>query len=170
MTENNQERKEEIMSALKAKADLYGIAYSPNIGEAKLRERIEEYESKQPKDESENGKKENWKLHPARRLIKVRISNLDVTERDLPSIYRGVVTKHFTEARVIPLDTEWWVPECIVKELENDMMQIHVDQVDEKTGRKTGNKIPKNVKKYNIQYISDTPDEEIVSKVKKVEV
>lgn len=158
-TENNQEelRKEELRS----KANLLGVAYSQNIGNDTLEERIKEH--MEAKTASELYQQEaavafksadKAKLDMAKIPLKVRVSNLDVEEREHTTVYRCVLNEKMVLAHVIPLDKPWFVPKCLVDSLNDSMMQVHVKELDPLTGRPTGNSAPKQVKKYNIQDIS----------------
>lgn len=155
-TETNQEdtRTEE----LRAKAQLLGIKFAANIGNDKLADKIGEHllaqeasgdfqEYSKANDNGEAG------IKMAKIPLKVRVSNLDVEEREHTTVYSCVMNSKFTVAHVIPLDKEWFVPKCLIDSLETQMMQVHVKEIDPMTNRPTGNMVPKQVKKYNVQYV-----------------
>lgn len=145
---------------LRAKAKLLGIKHAANIGDEKLADKIGEHLLAQEEAgdfqnyaENTDSNRSTDSTVMAKIPLKVRVSNLDVEEREHSTVYRCVINKNFTIAHIIPLDTEWYVPKCLVDSLENAMMQVHVKEMDPLTNRPTGNMIPKQVKKYNVQYV-----------------
>ena len=154
-TENNQEIENNRREELRVKADLLGITYSPNIGNDTLADKIKEHTEaveKAASFQTDEGKAKAA-TDMARIPLKVRVSNLDAEEREHTTVYRCVMNTYFTIAHVIPLDTEWFVPKCLCDSLDNAMMQVHVKEIDPITNRATGNMVPKQVKKYNVQYL-----------------
>ena len=145
---------------LRAKADLLGVKYSPNIGLDKLEERIVAKQAEsEPKataatvtTETITSEKQNIKN--ALIKLKVRITNLDPNERDHTTLYKAVLNKDISVAKVVPLDKIWYVPACIVAAIDEAMVQVHVHEIDPKSNKRTGNMIPKQVKKYNVQYLT----------------
>ena len=156
-TETNQEIR---LEELKAKATLLGIKHAANIRLDTLETKIEEFETASAvsiKDQilNVNAKpKGALSVKQAAELPRlVRVSNLDVEERDHTTIYKCVLNENFAIARVIPVDQEWYVPQAVCDALENSMMQVHVKEMDKRTNRFTGNRVAKQVKKYNVQYL-----------------
>ena len=159
-TETNQPETTTRLEELKAKADLFGIKYAFNIGEGSLSQKIEDFTGAQKESISDQvgsadaGPKGALSDKEAAELpLKVRVSNLDVEERDYTTIYKCVLNEKFRIARVIPVDKEWMVPQALCQALELDMMQVHVKEMDPHTNRFTGNRVAKQVKKYNVQYL-----------------
>jgi hypothetical protein len=86
-------------------------------------------------------------------MLKVKITNLNPEESDANTVYAGVVTPYVKAARYIPFDRPWYVEQCLVDKLMTDKVQAFVNEIDPNTGRPTGNKKPKLVKHYNIEFL-----------------
>ena len=153
------------MEALHAKANMLGVSYSNRIGGKKLKEKIDlhmkDVESKEDISKSEVGVKSigpNNKVKEAekaaRKLITVIIVDNNVLDVDNPTIIHGVQNSFFKVGPVIiRKDTEQEVPQAIVTALKAKTMVKWVPSVNSITKRPTGNKIPKTMKRYNIQYV-----------------
>ena len=86
MTEQNQQQPDELIT-LKAKADLMGIQYSPNIGLDTLRERVNKHLQDTEQNQQEpviaasvavDTRMESMKL------VKVIVTSMDQTKKDYP--------------------------------------------------------------------------------------
>lgn len=162
MSENTETNQEDTRTEeLRAKAKLLGIKHAANIGNETLAGKIGDFLLAQEESgdfqeyakDSDEATKVMDATAMAKIPLKVRVSNLDVEEREHSTVYRCVINKNFTVAHIIPLDTEWYVPKCLVDSLENAMMQVHVKEMDPHTNRPTGNVVPKQMKKFNVQYV-----------------
>ncbi len=156
------------MEALKSKATLMGITFHPNIGGAKLKEKIDlhlhEMKDDDLKDveETKVGAKSvgpNKKIlsaeQKARKPITVIITDNDIADGDNPTIVFGVLNTMFKVGPVIIKKEEVQdVPFCIVEALKAKTMVKWVNAINNITKRPTGNKIPQIKKRYNIEYIN----------------
>ncbi len=155
------------MEALKSKAGLMGIKFSPNIGGAKLKEKIdlhlEEMSENETKDVTETqvgttsvgpNKKVLTAEQKARRLVTVIITDNDSAEVDNPTIVFGVLNTRFKVGPVvIKKEAEQDVPFCIVEALKVKTMVKWENAINAITKRPTGNKVPTTKRRYNIQYV-----------------
>ena len=164
-TVTDKEKQKEMLEALKAKADMLGIKYSPNIGLNKLKEKIDlhleelEPNSDEPLNITSDGP--NNAIHEAekksREPILVRITDNDPNEAsNTPTIVHTVGNVHFKIGAIIKKDTPQLVPRAIVNALKLKTMIKWVNSIDTITKRPTGNKIPTTKRRFNIEYLSDT--------------
>ena len=167
------------ITELKSKALLYGLHFPGNVSKQSLGELIiafetenkgvleevgsavtdedddEEYETASPFGPARVTRKEVKELKfQALLILKVRITNLNPEESDSNLVYAGVVSEYFKAARYIPVDRVWYVEQCLVDKLMVDKIQTFINEIDPKTRKPTGNKKPKLVKHYNIEFVS----------------
>jgi hypothetical protein len=172
--------KDMSLDELKQKATLLGVAYKGNISKEKLSALIEEVSKERneavgvklvdPYEEPVEDpdyieafdavnkikpkKSEIDELrYQALLMLKVRITNLNPEESDSPTVYAGVVTPYVRAARYIPFDRVWYVEQCLVDKLLTDKIQVFVNEIDPRTNRPNGNKKPKLVKHYNVEFV-----------------
>lgn len=166
---------DKTLEELKAEADVLGITYNKNIGADKLSEKIEAYYQSQaagdsvqvqaePEEEPEAPKK-GAKLDKeaakrkmiadakaeAMKLRRVTITNNDTRENSvLTADYFGFENQHFGKSLLVPFNIPCELPQCILNVINETWVTLHVDEIVD--GRRTGNKVPKRMKKYNISY------------------
>ena len=168
------------LEELKQTATLYGVSYKGNISKEKLKLLIEEVKKERPKsvgvelvddfeepiedpdfdeeyDKTISKKPKKGEIdelrYQALLMLKVRITNLNPEESDSSTVYAGVVTPYVRAARYIPFDRVWYVEQCLVDKLMTDKIQVFVNELDPRTGRPNGNKKPKLVKHYNVEFV-----------------
>lgn len=168
---------EKTLEELKAEADVLGVEYSPNIGAKKLSEKIEAYYESQAAGDSvkvqaepepvkeakktiskEETKEAKWRRIGAELKAKalqtrvVTITNNDPRESSvLTADYAGMENQFFSgKSLIIPFGIPTEVPQCVINVLKRTMITVHADEII--NGQRTGNKVPKSVKKYNISY------------------
>lgn len=135
--ENTAPTPEEELVALKERADLMGIKYSPNIGVDALRKRVtealqsnssgsdpetQEAEEGAPAQETRAQIRQRMQRDEMR-LIRVRIQNLNPQKKDLQGEYFTVANKYIGEVKkFIPYnETEngYHIPLILLKQLKN---------------------------------------------------
>jgi hypothetical protein len=139
-----QEDKLDELALLKQRARMMGVEFSPNIGLAKLRERInakmagealpQEAEAKaevnplvEAPAKGPEPKKITLRQHlynTQMKLIRLRITNLDPKKKDLPGEIVTVANEHLgTIRKYVPYgevtDDGYHVPYCIYRELDS---------------------------------------------------
>ncbi len=158
---------------LVAEADALGIKYNDRIGDVKLADKIElHYKSlsagdsikvkeeveAEPKAKSKGKSKEDiFREHVAKRKVAamktrvVTISSNDKRDSEwTTTAYLSVENQHFGMSKIIPLDIAIELEACLIKNAKDTMIVLHRDEIIE--GRRTGNKTPQNVRKFNISY------------------
>ena len=151
----------ELLADLKSQADLLGIKYSGNIGYDALKAKVDAFKTEnndpdvgvvETTPDEDLGMTAKERKRQALMMIKVRVTNLNAQESDESNVYKGVITKDLRVARYIPFDTEWYVEQCLIDALQEAQVQVFVNEIDPVTKKPNGNKVPKLVKHYNIQY------------------
>ena len=141
------------LDELKLEADKLGISYSANIGADKLVEKIKsgvKPETKQPV-EKKLTKIEVAKMK-AGSLRKVRITNLDHTNTGATTVYSSVENAYFSFARVIPLNMERAVEQCLIDQIKGRRALSYVPNVD-KMGKPDGTSNHKSTPMFAIEYL-----------------
>lgn len=167
---------EKTLEELKAEADVLGLEYNKNIGATKLAEKIEAYYESQAAGDSvkvqaeedvkeEAPKKPTGKMDKeafkrkqmeeakaeAMKLRRVTITNNDTRENSvLTADYFGFENQYFGKSLLVPFNIPCELPQCILNVINETWVTLHVDEIID--GRRTGNKVPKRMKKYNISY------------------
>jgi hypothetical protein len=69
----------------------------------------------------------------------VRVTNRNANESQMQNVFVAVGSagSGFYEARFVPFDKPWKVPWALVQELRNRKMQVHTEEIDGETGKKT---------------------------------
>lgn len=145
----------------KDKADALGVKYSPNIGLASLKKKINDFitsgsvglddkelvvkELKEEKAESAKDKALTRK--------KVQITNLDPKEGEFTTAYKCIINEHFTLAKVIRLNQPIGLEQCLIDAIRRDRIQKVMPEVDEHTGKATGNFTTISVAHYNVEFL-----------------
>lgn len=166
---------DKTLEELKAEADVLGLEYNKNIGATKLSEKIEAYYESQAagdsvkvqseEKEEEAPKKANGKetdeqrkrrkvmeaKNAAMKLRRVTITNNDTRENGvLTADYFGFENQHFGKSLLVPFNIPCELPQCILNVINSTYVTLHTDEIVD--GKRTGNKVPKSMKKYNISY------------------
>lgn len=162
---------DKTLEELKAEADVLGLEYNKNIGATKLSEKIEAYYESQAAGDSvkvqaeEAPKKANDKeteeqrkrrkvmeaKNAAMKLRRVTITNNDTRENGvLTADYFGFENQHFGKSLLVPFNIPCELPQCILNVINSTYVTLHTDEIVD--GKRTGNKVPKSMKKYNISY------------------
>ena len=166
---------DKTLEELKAEADVLGIEYNKNIGAAKLSEKIEVYYESQAAGDSvkvqaepevkdyqptkvDNTDKELTKREyiarakaEAMKEFVVTVTNNDPRENSvLEADYFGFENQHFGKSLLVPFNVPVALPQGIIEVIESTFIIIHTDEYID--GRRTGNKVTKQTKKYNVSY------------------
>lgn len=144
---------EDELETLKARADLMGVSYHPNIGVANLRARLEEQlETKGLETEEAAPEVVETTLTPAQleaqrinRLRKeaIALKRIRVTcmnpnkkewEGEVFTVANSVVG---TQKKYVPFNTEWHVPQIILNMIQERECQVFYTVVDPRTRQKS---------------------------------
>jgi hypothetical protein len=146
MSEENFEEfnQESEIDSLKLIATNMGLDFHPSIGVEKLKAKIakakEPVASKQvAKINQMDARKE--KINKAKKLVRVRISNMNPTRRESKGEYFSVSNAVVgTVKRFVPFDVEWHVEDILYKTIKNRRFRKTIEEPDGK-----GGKISKNI-------------------------
>ena len=165
---------EKSYEELKAVAIGLGIEFKGNPKKAELESLIEEhYESQSAGDLVKVQEEEEVKettVKPAVKGLKkninkvvakakedamktkvVTISSIDKRTSDLETTaYLGFENQYFGLSKLVPLDTPIELEVCLIEIAKTTEILTHVDEIV--NGKRTGNKVPKKVKKYNVSF------------------
>ncbi len=169
---------EKTIDELKQEADTLGITYKNNIGAIRLKERIEEFyekqtdsgsleelmekaekveEQKEPDVEKKKQPAKSSKLNIAAIRAKafetkiVTISSNDKRENHLVTTAPlSIENEYFGISRDVPLDVPVELEVCLIELAKSLKVVMHVDEIID--GRRTGNKVPKLVHRYVINF------------------
>lgn len=171
---------DKTIEELKAEADVLGIVYSNKIGTIKLAQKIEDYfesqaagdlvksiDDESDEDEDEvatsvvKGPKMSAEVQMRTLIAKAReaamatrivtLSSNDKQESEwTTTAYLSMENQHFGLSKIVPLDVPVELEQCLIDIAKNTTITLHKDEIID--GRRTGNKIPTSVRKYNISY------------------
>ena len=154
---------ESPLDELRSKADALGVKYSPNIGEVSLKKKIDDFITsgsaglddkelviKDIKDDKVKSMKDKA-LH--RR--KVQVTNLDPKESEFTTAYGCVINDDLRIAMVIRLNQPIGLEQCLIDQLRVKRIQKVMPEVDEHTGKATGNFVTQAVAHYNVEFLED---------------
>ena len=168
---------DKTIEELKAEADVLGVAYNANIGAAKLAAKIEEYYAAgesankvvekpvvpEPKTDHATPQSKQASIEAAQRKAVadakaaamvtkiVTVSSNDKRDNDMvTSEYVSCENQYFGIAKYVPFDIPVELEVCLIDVLKSSMITLHKDEIID--GRRTGNKIPMSVRKFNISY------------------
>lgn len=170
---------EKTLEELKAEADVLGIEYNKNIGASKLNEKVEAYYESQaagdsvkvqaePEAVKEVKKSSGKEETEAERVVRKRTEVMDaktkafktrvvtITNNDprensvITADYFGFENQHFGKSLLVPFNVPVELPQGIIEVIKSTPMTIPTDEII--GGRRTGNKIASQARKYNISY------------------
>lgn len=164
------------LEELKLEADTLGVKYVKNIGAEKLAQKIEDYFESQAagdlaevKEEivdeltgpktgleaavaKETPKQKFTRESKSRQVKRLKTKIVTLTSNDIRENH--VTTTAYlscgTVSKVVPLNTPVELEEALIIIADTTFITLHRDEVVD--GRRTGNKIPSQVKKYNVSY------------------
>jgi len=155
----------------RAEADQLGLKYSPNIGLAKLEEKIEKYYETQASDDIVKVKETDTNPDEAEKLTQEQIRAkilltakakafktqiVTITSNDkrdnhiATTAYLSMDNQYFGRSRYVPLDVPVELEQCLIDVAKDIKIMLHVDEVID--GKRTGNKVPKMVNKYVVSF------------------
>lgn len=162
---------EQVMFSLKERAKRLGITFHPNIGEDKLREKIDaKMELLTSKDPMTTGEvpinkpkttahdKLNEKRKRASELVRVVITCFDPNKKEWQGEYFSVINSKIGKfKKMVPYGVEWHVPRIMLEMIESKQVQTFRSYKDSK-GREHIE--PRLIKAYGVEYLDPlTPDE-----------
>lgn len=173
MSDENKDNKvddSKLLEDLKIKADLLGIKYSPNIGLAKLKDKVdlfmqENTEETAPENEVSVGPNKSVFLaeQEARKPIYCVVKDLDASQQNDPTIVKNVGNKYFKIGCIVKKGVPQLVPAAILKAIRGATMIEWVNERHPITKRPTGNKVARTAKRYSVEILDENPD---ISKLK----
>ncbi|WP_289100981.1 hypothetical protein [uncultured Marinobacter sp.] len=156
---------ESALDSLKSRADVLGIKYHPNIGEDKLREKIEEAmgatndEETKPEAEETEGAKRRRLIKEASELVRVRVTCMDPNRKEYDGdIFCAGNRITGTFKKYVPFDTEWHVPRIILKMIKRKQCQVFVSKRDDR-GRPV--REGKLINAFNVEELPPLTEEEL---------
>lgn len=144
--------KKELMQ----EADKLGITYSPNIGEATLRKKIEDFRIAQEVIEESVGKLSKHELdnqlrEQANKLVRIQVTCMNPQKHDQQgTIVMASNSVVGTHRKYISFNVPWHMPQILVNALEEKEFAIPTKG----NGRKL-------VKEYQVTYLPDLTPEEL---------
>lgn len=82
---------------------------------------------------------------------KVRITSNDKRDNEyVTTAYLGFENQYFSLDRIVPLDVPVELEECLINIAKTAPLTLHKDEIV--NGKRTGNKIPVQTRKYNVGY------------------
>lgn len=87
----------------------------------------------------------------AMKLVVVTITSNDSRDQGSTAIYATCENQFFAKSRIVPLNTEVEIEQCLVDTLKEAKIVISQDEVID--GKRTGGSIAKEINKYNISYV-----------------
>lgn len=168
---------DKTIEELREEATVLGITFNANIGAEKLAAKIEEYYAAgesankvvekpvvvEPKAEHDTPQSQQAKYEVAQRKAVadaraaamatkiVTVTSNDKRDNDMmTSEYVSCENQYFGIAKYVPFDIPVELEVCLIDVLKSSMITLHKDEIID--GRRTGNKIPMSVRKFNISY------------------
>jgi len=161
----------------RTEADQLGLKYSPNIGLAKLEEKIEGYYATQaagdivtvPEGDADatqetqdtNSKVLTKEQAHAKMLLNAKAKAFEtrvvtITSNDkrdnhvTTTAYLSMDNQYFGRSKYVPLDIPVELEMCLIDVAKEIKIMLHVDEVVD--GKRTGNKVPRMVNKYVVSF------------------
>lgn len=159
---------EKTLDELKAEATSLGIEFAPRISADKLAEKIEAFYNAQSSADAVKVKTDDEVIVPvaagnsfqaiiakakaeAFKTRVVTISSNDKRDSEYTTTaYLSMENQHFGVSKLIPLDIPIELEQCLIEVAQTTMITLHKDEIID--GRRTGNKIPTSVRKYNVSF------------------
>jgi len=160
------------LEELKQEADTLGVKYVKNIGAEKLAQKIEDYFESQAADDlpkvkeeivdevttidklsKETAKQKFIRESKERQANRMKTRIVTITSNDKRENHM-TTTAYLScgnaVSRIVPLDYPVELEEALIIVADTTPITLHVDEIVE--GKRTGNKVPKTIKKFNISY------------------
>jgi len=154
---------EKRLDALKKKADLLGITYPKNIGETKLKEKIDLHMEDMGGNEVTNevsvgpDQKIRDLEAKAKKPMLVIVNDLDSSQLSDPTIVTNIGNKYFKVGCITQKGKEQIVPSAVVEALKAKTMVQWEDETHAITKRPTGNRVARTSKRFNITIVDENP-------------
>jgi hypothetical protein len=154
------------LATLKGKADRLGIDYHPNIGVDKLRERVNEAMSDEPKVEAPaepkamtSGAKKAAARKEATKLVRCRVTCNNPNKQSWQGeIFTVSTTKLGKFTKYVPFDTVWHIPNILLEGIRGRYFQSHYI---EKHVMGTPVTKQRRAREFNIEILPDLTQEEL---------
>lgn len=175
---DNEQLSQDELTSLKARADMLGVKYHPSIGLEKLREKVnaaiegtdaaaedvqEEAQVAQPqevKPETENERRGRMRRE-ANKLVRIRVTCMNPAKREWEGeIFTAGNSVVGSFTKFVPFNNEegWYVPQIILKQIEQRQCQIFVTQKD---GRGNSVRSGKLIKEFAVEILPDLSPKEL---------
>ena len=136
---------EDELTTLKAKADVMGIKYHPNIGLETLKGKIEDHAAENvsvgevtPVASKPANKNQASAKKEASRLVRVMVTCMNPMKNEWEGeIFSAGNSVVGTYKKYIPFGVEWHVPTVILKMIEQRQCQVFQTKTDKRTGQKS---------------------------------
>jgi len=159
------------LEELKQEADALDIKYVKNIGTEKLEQKIEDFYKSQAADSLPKVKEDVEVIETPTAVSKTEDARTkfkrESKERQAARMKKRIVTitsndkrdNHVTTtaylscgtvSKIVPLDIPVELEEALIIIAKTTPITLHVDEVID--GKRTNNKVPKSIKKYNVSY------------------
>lgn len=169
----------EALAALKARADLMGVKYHPNIGFDALSEKVAAALEGKPEPKSDaqdpapavttvaapkketEGEKRNRIKRDALALVRVRVTCLNPAKKEWEGEIFAVGNSLIgTVKRYVPFNNDegWHVEQCLVNMIKARECQIFVTKKDE---RGNSSRVAKNIKEFSVEIMDPLTKDEL---------
>lgn len=160
--------KPDVLTELKAKANLMGISYSPNIGENALREKINKTlaadEPEQPVKEVTQltnkqvaeAQQETMRLN-ALKLVRVIITPFDQTKKEHQGDFFEVANRAMKVKRLVLYNVETHIEQCLLDEIRGRKMQVFISRKTSRGEIREGKLVPA----YGVNVLDQLTEKEI---------
>ncbi len=130
VTETQANEEQDERELLKQRADDMGLTYAKNIPLDKLRKLVND-KLNGTSDDSDSAPKKSGKpsrdeaLKEATKLVRIRVANMNPNKRShAGEIFTAGNSSVGTHKKYVPFDTEWHVPNIILKMIQRRKVQI----------------------------------------------
>lgn len=177
MTMQEFEQEEELqipdeMTSLKARADQLGISYHPSIGLEKLRTKINEALSDEPKEDEKpavavgKGKESPQELRLRKRkeaseLVRIRVTCMNPNKKEWDGeVFTAGNSAVGTFKKMVPFNAEegWHVPRIIYNMMMERKCQIFVTHTDSRGNKSRKGKM---IREFSIEVLPPLTEEEL---------
>ena len=158
---------EDELTTLKARADVMGIKYHPNIGLETLKGKIEDHAAEDvsvgevtPAPTNLGNKNQASKKKEASKLVRVMITCMNPMKNEWEGeIFSAGNSVVGTYKKYIPFGVEWHVPTIILKMIENRQCQVFQTKTDKRTGQKS--RTGKLIKEFAVSQLPALTEQEL---------